>query len=185
MELEKTEIEGAVVLAPKVFGDNRGWFMESYSKRTLEELGINDNFIQDNRSFSAEKGTLRGLHCQTEPMAQAKLLTCLKGEITDIAVDIREGSPTYKKWVAVKLTAENKKMFYIPAGCLHGFVTLTDDVEVMYKVDKFYSPENDRSVKYNDSELGVEWNIENPILSQKDLNAPLLKDSDVKFKYKG
>lgn len=185
MELEKTDICGAVVLTPKVFGDNRGWFMESYSKRTLEELGITDEFIQDNRSFSAEKGTLRGLHCQTDPMAQAKLLTCLKGEIMDVAVDIREGSPTYKKWVAVKLTAENKKAFYIPAGCLHGFVTLSDDVEVMYKVDKFYSPENDRSIKFNDPDLGVEWNIENPILSQKDINAPLLKDSDVKFTYKG
>ena len=103
----------------------------------------------------------------------------------DVAVDIREGSPTYKKWVAVKLTAENKKAFYIPAGCLHGFVTLTDDVEVMYKVDKYYAPENDRSVKFDDPELGVEWGIENPILSQKDKNAPLLKDSDVKFTYKG
>ena len=110
MELEKTEIEGAVVLTPKVFGDNRGWFMESYSKRTLEELGISDEFIQDNRSFSAQVGTLRGLHCQTNPMAQAKLLTCLKGTITDIAVDIRKGSPTYKKWVAVELSEENKKM---------------------------------------------------------------------------
>lgn len=185
MEVEKTQIEGAVVLTPRVFGDNRGWFMESYSKRTLEEIGITDDFIQDNRSFSAEKGTLRGLHCQTDPMAQTKLLTCLKGEIMDIAVDIREGSPTYKKWVAVKLTAENKKAFYIPAGCLHGFVSLSDDVEVMYKVDNFYSPENDRSIRFDDPELGVEWNVENPILSQKDINAPLLKDSDVKFYYKG
>ncbi|MBP3329025.1 MAG: dTDP-4-dehydrorhamnose 3,5-epimerase [Clostridia bacterium] len=185
MEVEKTFIDGAVVLTPKVFGDNRGWFMESYSKRTLEEAGIFDDFIQDNRSFSAEKGTLRGLHCQTEPMAQAKLLTCLKGEILDVAVDIREGSPTYMKWVSVKLSEENKKMFYIPAGCLHGFVTLTDNVEVMYKVNNFYSPENDRSVRFDDPTLGVEWGVTNPILSQKDLNAPLLKDSDVKFTYKG
>ncbi len=185
MEFEKTQIDGAVVLTPKVFGDNRGWFMESYSKRTLEEAGIFDEFIQDNRSFSAEKGTLRGLHCQTEPMAQAKLLTCLKGEILDVAVDIREGSPTYMKWVSVRLSEENKKMFYIPAGCLHGFVTLTDNVEVMYKVNNFYSPDNDRSVRFDDPALGVEWGITNPILSQKDLNAPLLKDSDVKFTYKG
>ena len=185
MELEKAVIEGAVLLTPKDFGDNRGWFMESYSKRTLEELGISDEFIQDNRSFSAQVGTLRGLHCQTNPMAQAKLLTCLKGTITDIAVDIRKGSPTYKKWVAVELSEDNKKMFYIPAGCLHGFVTRTPDVEVMYKVDKFYSPENDRSVRFDDPELGVVWDIENPILSQKDINAPLLKDSDVEFIYKG
>lgn len=185
MEFEKTQIDGAVVLEPKVFGDNRGWFMESYSKRTLEEAGILDEFIQDNRSFSAEKGTLRGLHCQTEPMAQAKLLTCLKGEILDIAVDIRKGSPTYMKWVGVKLSEENKKMFYIPAGCLHGFVTLTDNVEVMYKVNNFYSPENDRSVRFDDPALGVEWGVANPILSQKDMNAPLLEDSDVEFIYKG
>ncbi len=185
MEIEKTLIEGAVVLTPKIFGDNRGWFMESYSKRTLEQAGITDDFIQDNRSFSAQKGTLRGLHCQTEPMAQAKLLTCLKGEILDVAVDIRQGSPTYKQVVCVKLTEENKKMFYIPAGCLHGFVTLSDNVEVMYKVNNFYSAENDRSVRYDDPELAVEWNIETPILSQKDLNAPFLKDSDVKFIFKG
>lgn len=185
MEFEKTQIDGAVVLTPKVFGDHRGWFMESYSKRILEQAGIFDEFIQDNRSFSAEKGTLRGLHCQTEPMAQAKLLTCLKGEILDVAVDIRKGSPTYMKWVGVKLSEENKKMFYIPAGCLHGFVTLTDNVEVMYKVNNFYSPENDRSIRFDDPALGVEWGVENPILSQKDLNAPLLEDSDVEFIYKG
>lgn len=185
MDVEKTRIEGAIVLTPKVFGDNRGWFMESYSKRTLAEVGITDDFIQDNRSFSAEKGTLRGLHCQTEPMAQAKLITCLKGEILDVAVDIRQGSPTYMKWVAVKLTEENKKMFYIPAGCLHGFVTLTDNVEVMYKVNNFYSPENDRSIRFDDPAIGVEWGVTDPILSQKDLNAPLLSDSDVKFNYKG
>ena len=185
MDVEKTRIEGAIVLTPKVFGDNRGWFMESYSKRTLAEVGITDDFIQDNRSFSAEKGTLRGLHYQTEPMAQAKLITCLKGEILDVAVDIRQGSPTYMKWVAVKLTEENKKMFYIPAGCLHGFVTLTDNVEVMYKVNNFYSPENDRSVRFDDPAIGVDWGVTNPVLSQKDLNAPLLSDSDVKFNYKG
>ncbi len=185
MDFEKTEINGAVVLIPKIFGDNRGWFTESYSKRVLEQVGINDDFIQDNRSFSAEKGTLRGLHCQTEPMAQSKLITCLKGEIMDVAVDIRKGSPTYMKKVSVILNEENKKMFYIPAGCLHGFVTLTDNVEVMYKVNNFYSPENDRSVRFDDPELGVVWNVENPILSQKDINAPLLRDSDVDFNYKG
>ena len=183
MQAEKTQIDGALILTPKIFGDNRGWFTESYSKRTLEEFGITDEFIQDNRSFSAEKGTLRGLHCQTDPMAQAKLLTCLKGHITDIAVDIRKGSPTYMKWVAVELDEDNKKMFYIPQGCLHGFVTRSDNVEVMYKVNRFYAPENDRSIRYDDPDLGVIWNVENPILSQKDINAPLLKDSDVEFYY--
>ena len=183
MQAEKTQIDGALILTPKIFGDNRGWFTESYSKRTLEEFGITDEFIQDNRSFSAEKGTLRGLHCQTDPMAQAKLLTCLKGHITDIVVDIRKGSPTYMEWVAVELDEDNKKMFYIPQGCLHGFVTRSDNVEVMYKVNRFYAPENDRSIRYDDPDLGVIWNVENPILSQKDINAPLLKDSDVKFYY--
>lgn len=185
MKAEKTCIEGALIITPDVFGDNRGWFTETYSKRKFEEIGIFDDFVQDNRSFSAEKGTVRGLHCQTDPMAQAKLFTCLRGEIIDVAVDIREGSPTYKKWVGVHLTGENKKMFYIPEGCLHGFVTLTDDVEAMYKVNKFYSPENDRSVRYDDPEFGVEWNIDNPILSEKDKRAPLFKNSDVKFIHKG
>ena len=185
MNAIKTKVDGAIIIEPDVFGDNRGWFMESYSKKKLADVGIDIDFVQDNRSFSAEKGTLRGLHCQTEPMAQAKLLTCLKGEILDVAVDIREGSPTYMKWVSVKLSEENKKMFYIPAGCLHGFVTLTDNVEVMYKVNNFYSPENDRSVRFDDPALGVEWGITNPILSQKDMNAPLLEDSDVEFIYKG
>lgn len=178
-----TEICGAVVIEPQVFGDKRGWFYESYSKKKLLDLGIDVDFVQDNRSFSAQKGTIRGLHCQTHPMAQSKLLTCLRGEILDVAVDIREGSPTYMKWVAVKLTGENKKMFFIPKGCLHGFVTLTDDVEVSYKVDEYYAPDNDRSIRFDDPAIGVDWGIDNPILSAKDQNAPLLKDSDVKFTY--
>lgn len=185
MKLEQTNVKGAVILTPRVFGDNRGWFMESYSQNTLKSLGIEDEFVQDNRSFSAQKGTLRGLHCQTEPMAQAKLLTCLKGEIFDVAVDIRKGSPTYKKWVGVKLSEENKKILYIPQGCLHGFLTLSDDVEVMYKVNQFYSPENDRSIRFDDEAFGVDWGIDSPILSQKDENAPLFKNSDVEFIYKG
>ena len=157
----ETEVTGAMVIEPDVFGDNRGWFMESY----------------------AEKGTLRGLHCQVNPTAQSKLLTCVHGEIMDVAVDIRKGSPTYMKWTSVILSGENKKSFFIPKGCLHGFVTLTDDVEVMYKVDEFYCPEDDRSVKFNDPEIGVEWGIDNPILSKKDISAPLLKDSDVSFDF--
>lgn len=179
----ETEVTGAMVIEPDVFGDNRGWFMESYSKRKLAEVGIDVDFIQDNRSFSAEKGTLRGLHCQVNPTAQSKLLTCVHGEIMDVAVDIRKGSPTYMKWTSVILSGENKKSFFIPKGCLHGFVTLTDDVEVMYKVDEFYCPEDDRSVKFNDPEIGVEWRIDNPILSKKDISAPLLKDSDVSFDF--
>ncbi|MBQ2694301.1 MAG: dTDP-4-dehydrorhamnose 3,5-epimerase [Clostridia bacterium] len=181
MTLNETAVNGVFEIEPKVFGDNRGWFYESYSKEKFEKLGITADFVQDNRSFSAQKGTLRGLHCQTNPKAQAKLITCLKGAILDVAVDIRKGSPTYMKWVAVELNENNKKMLYIPKGCLHGFVTLTDNVEVTYKVDEYYSPENDRSVCFCDPEIGVEWGIETPVLSEKDKNAPLLKDSDVEF----
>ncbi len=181
MTLTETAVSGVFEIEPKVFGDNRGWFYESYSKQEFERLGITADFVQDNRSFSAQKGTLRGLHCQTNPKAQAKLITCLKGAILDVAVDIRKGSPTYMKWVAVELNEDNKKMLYIPKGCLHGFVTLTDNVEVTYKVDEFYSVANDRSVCFCDPEIGVEWEIENPVLSEKDKNAPLLKDSDVEF----
>ncbi len=183
MTLNKTAVEGVFEIEPQVFGDNRGWFYESYSKEKFEKLGITAEFIQDNRSFSAQKGTLRGLHCQTDPKAQSKLITCLKGAILDVAVDIRKGSPTYMKWVAVELNEENKKMLFIPKGCLHGFVTLTDNVEVTYKVDELYSPENDRSVCFCDPEIGVEWGIENPVLSEKDKKAPLLKDSDVQFNF--
>lgn len=183
MTINKTNIEGVFEIEPKVFGDSRGWFCETYSKKFFEENGINADFVQDNRSFSAKKGTLRGLHCQTDPKSQAKLVSCIKGEILDVAVDIRKGSPTYMKWVAVKLSQENKKMLFIPKGCLHGFVTLTDDVEISYKVDDFYSPENDRSICWCDSEIGVDWGISEPVLSDKDKNAPLLKDSDVSFNF--
>ncbi len=183
MKLIETAINGVYEIEPRVFGDNRGWFYESYSKEKFEKLGITADFVQDNRSFSAAKGTIRGLHCQTNPMAQAKLVTCLQGKILDVAVDIRKGSPTYMKWVAVELSGENKKMLYIPKGCLHGFLTLTENVEVSYKVDEFYSPENDRSICFCDATIGVEWGIENPVLSEKDKNAPLLKDSDVNFEF--
>ena len=183
MKLNETAIKGVFEVEPKVFGDNRGWFCETYSKKEFEAAGIKADFVQDNRSFSAVKGTLRGLHCQTDPMSQAKLVSCIKGRILDGAVDIREGSPTYMKWIAVELSDENKKMLYIPKGCLHGFVTLTDNVEISYKVDEFYSPENDRSICFCDPEIGVEWGVEEPVLSEKDKKAPLFKDSDVKFYY--
>lgn len=181
MNLNRTAIDGVFEIEPRVFGDNRGWFYETYSKKVFEELGITADFVQDNRSFSAQKGTLRGLHCQTDPKSQAKLVTCIRGSILDVAVDIRKGSPTYMKWVAVELNEENKKMLFIPKGCLHGFVTLTENVEISYKVDDFYSPENDRSICWCDPEIGVEWGVESPVLSEKDKNAPLLKDSDVEF----
>lgn len=181
MEVIKTELEGVYIIEPKVFGDNRGWFMESYSKIKLPEFNV--EFVQDNHSFSKEKGVLRGIHFQNGNYAQAKLVRCIAGAVADFAVDLRKGSPTYRKWIGVQLSAENKKMFFIPRGFGHGFVTLTDNVEFVYKADNYYNYENDRSIRYNDPEIGVKWDIENPILSDKDKNAPLLRNSDCDFTY--
>ncbi len=179
--VSKTELEGVLIVEPKVFGDNRGWFMETYSKRDFEAAGITTDFVQDNRSFSSKKGIIRGLHFQRNPKCQAKLLTCLKGEILDVAVDLRKDSPTYKKWIAVHLTAENKKQIFIPKGFAHGFLTLTDDVEIMYKCDELYAPECDGGIRFDDPEIGVDWGITDPILSEKDKNAPFLKDIELDF----
>lgn len=181
MKAIETGIEGLVVIEPDCHGDHRGWFMETYSKPKFEALGITCEFVQDNQSYSAQKGTLRGLHFQKNPMAQSKLLRCTRGKILDVAVDIRKDSPTYKKWYAVELSAENKKQFFMPRGMAHGFVTLTDDVEVQYKVDAVYAPDCDRSIRFDDPEIGVDWGVTEPILSEKDLKAPLLKDSDADF----
>ncbi|MBR6361576.1 MAG: dTDP-4-dehydrorhamnose 3,5-epimerase [Clostridia bacterium] len=176
---KETAIDGVYIIEPKVFGDSRGWFYESYSTEAFSSIGIDTVFVQDNRSFSAKKGTLRGLHCQKEPAAQAKLVSCTRGEIIDVAVDIRKDSPTYMKHVKVLLSAENKLMLYIPKGCLHGFVTLSEDVELSYKVDDLYSPENDRSIRYDDPDIGIDWGVTDPVLSDKDRNAPLFRDSDI------
>ncbi len=183
MNVIKTDVLDVYILEPQVFGDHRGWFMESWSQKKMEEAGLFYNFVQDNQSFSAKKGTLRGLHFQKGDAAQAKLVRCARGAVVDFAVDMREGSPTYKKWVGVELSAENKRQLLIPRGFLHGFVTLTDDVEFLYKADNYYNAEADRGIRWNDPEIGVDWNIENPITSDKDNNAPLLKDSDIDFKY--
>ena len=181
MKRTDTNISGVCIIEPQVFGDSRGWFYESYSQRAFEQIGISTVFVQDNRSYSAAKGTLRGLHCQTGESAQAKLVSCTRGEILDVAVDIRKGSPTYMQHIGVILSGENKKMLFIPAGCLHGFVALTDYVELSYKVDKFYSAEHDRSIRYDDPAFGIDWGTDSPILSDKDRNAPLYADSDADF----
>lgn len=182
MNIEKTELKDAYIITPNVFGDSRGWFMETYSKKALENT-IDIEFVQDNQSYSSKKGIIRGLHCQTNPHCQSKLIRCTKGEIYDVIVDIRKGSPTYMKWIKVLLTAENKKQLFIPKGFLHGFETLTDEVEVQYKVDDFYSKECDRSVKFDDPAFAIDWQTKNPVVSDKDLNAPLFKDSDCLFVY--
>jgi len=179
--VEDTKLPGVKIITPKVFGDNRGWFMETYSARDLKKYGIEADFVQDNRSFSAKKGIIRGLHFQKPPFTQAKLLTCLRGAILDVAVDLRTQSPTYLQWISVELTEENKKQLFIPKGFAHGFLTLTDDVEIMYKCDAFYAPEYDGGIRFDDPDLGVDWGIRNPILSEKDKNAPFLRDQDLDF----
>jgi dTDP-4-dehydrorhamnose reductase/dTDP-4-dehydrorhamnose 3,5-epimerase len=176
-----TKIKDVLIIELEIFGDNRGWFTEFYNLKKMNELGVNASFIQDNHSMSSQKNTLRGLHFQNNPKAQSKLIRCTRGSVLDIAVDLRKSSSTYKKWVSVELSAENKRMLFIPKGFAHGFLTLTSDVEFQYKVDEYYSPECDRSIRFDDPEIKVDWNIKNPILSEKDKNAPLLKDSDCNF----
>lgn len=189
MKKLETKIPGVVIIEPDVHGDHRGYFMETYSTSNFHGLGIDNVFVQDNMSFTAKKGTLRGLHFQNDPMAQAKLVSCTKGTVIDVAVDIRKDSPTYKQWVAVELSAENKKMFFIPRGFAHGFLTLTDNVEFRYKVDNLYSKEHDRGIRYDDPSINVDWggllNGIEPILSDKDKNGPTLDESDCNFKYEG
>jgi dTDP-4-dehydrorhamnose 3,5-epimerase len=181
LRASELSVQGVFLLEPTVYGDARGWFYEMFSERALAALGIKARFVQDNRSFSAAKGTLRGLHCQAEPMAQGKLFSCTRGALLDVAVDARRNSPTYLRWVSAELSAENKRQLWIPRGCLHGFVTLTDNVEAFYKVDNPYSPEHDRSVRYDDPAFGIHWGVSEPILSAKDANAPLFGDAGVVF----
>lgn len=170
-----------LVLSPTVYGDERGWFMETYSSKACKALGINNTFLQDNMSYTAQKGTLRGLHFQNNPMAQCKLVRVVRGAVLDVAVDIRKGSPYYLRWTAVELNEENKYQLYIPRGFAHGFLTLTDNVEFVYKVDNFYSKECDRSLRFDDPDIAIDWGMGSPILSAKDQHAPLLKDCDCNF----
>lgn len=181
MKFTKTKLDGVVIIEPDVFGDHRGFFMESWSEKKMEEAGLHYNFVQDNHSMSSVKGTLRGIHFQKGDKAQAKLVRCVKGAVLDVAVDLRHESPTYKQWVAVELSEENKKQLLIPRGFGHGFVTLTDEVEFLYKADNYYAPEADGGICWNDPEIGVDWGVENPILSAKDEKNPFLKDLGIVF----
>lgn len=183
MQVIPTGLPSVYILEPKVFGDSRGWFMETWSERDLERAGLHYRFVQDNQSFSAQKGVLRGIHFQKGDAAQAKIVRCNRGAVLDVAVDLRKGSPTFKKWVSVELSADNKRQLLIPRGFGHAFLTLTDSVEFLYKADRFYTPEADRGIRWNDPEIGVEWGCENPVLSEKDRNAPSLSESDVDFIY--
>lgn len=184
MKVIETKLPGVRIIEPQVFGDARGWFMESWSQKKMEEAGIQVNFVQDNHSFSAQKGTLRGLHYQRSPMAQAKLLRVSRGAVFDVAVDIRRGSPTYAAWVGVELSAENYRQLFIPRGFAHGFITLTDDVEVQYKADNFYAPECDGSIRWNDPAIDVAWPLAPVVLSDKDAAAPVLAErTELNFTY--
>lgn len=184
MKVIETALPGVVIIEPQVFGDARGWFMESWSAKKMEDAGIHVVFVQDNHSFSAQKGTLRGLHYQLNPMAQAKLLRASRGAIFDVAVDIRRGSPTYAQWVGVELSAENYRQLFIPRGFAHGFITLTDNVEVQYKADNLYAPDCDGNIRWDDPAIGVAWPLTPTVLSEKDAAAPLLAErSELNFVY--
>ena len=181
IKVTETGISGLVIIEPQVFGDHRGFFMESWSQRAMEEAGLHYNFVQDNHSSSTVKGTLRGIHFLYGDKSQAKLVRCARGAVIDVAVDLRKDSPTYKQWYAVELSEENKKQFMIPRGFGHGFVTLTDHVEFMYKADNYYAPEADGGIRWNDLEFGIDWGVEKPILSDKDANSPFFKDIEDKI----
>ncbi|MEI7474115.1 MAG: dTDP-4-dehydrorhamnose 3,5-epimerase [bacterium] len=176
------EIEEVVLIEPRSFSDDRGYFYESYKRSDFVAFGITDLFMQDNQSRS-KKNVIRGLHYQTNPKAQAKLVRCVHGEIFDVAVDIRKNSPTYKKWVGAVLNEENKAMLYIPAGFAHGFSVLSNSAEVCYKASDEYSPENDAGILWSDPEIGVKWGITNPIISEKDAILPTIENAINNFIY--
>ena len=181
MRVIETALPEVKVIEPTYFIDNRGYFSETYSRRTLVEYGIAAEFVQDNHSLSLRKGTIRGIHFQNNPKAQGKLVRCIRGQILDFAVDLRRGSPTFKQWISVELSAENRKQVWIPRGFGHGLITLEDNCEVQYKVDEFYCPEYDRGIAWNDPEIGIDWGTDAPVLSEKDAGSPVLSKSDVNF----
>jgi dTDP-4-dehydrorhamnose 3,5-epimerase len=183
MEIIKTKLNNVLIVKPKIFEDNRGYFFEAYTKSKYEKLGINENFIQDNISFSVQKYTIRGMHYQLHAKAQSKLIRVLKGEIINVVVDIRKGSPTYAEYIAVSLSAENKHQLYIPKGFANGFVSLTANTEISYKVDDQYSPEHDRSFRWNDPTINIDWPTDNPVLSERDKNSPLFEKAENNFSY--
>lgn len=185
MEIIKTDIEGVVILEPRIFKDSRGYFFESYNMREFYEKVAKVDFVQDNESCSTY-GVMRGLHFQRPPFAQAKLVRCVKGAVLDVAVDIRKGSPTYGKHVAVELTEDNHRQFFIPRGFAHGFAVLSDAAIFQYKCDNYYYPEADGGISILDESLGIDWKIDpsKAVLSNKDLIRPLLKDFDSPFEFR-
>lgn len=185
MLIENTALEGVKILTPRRFGDERGFFSESWNARAMAEAGLEYDFVQDNHSVSNAACTLRGLHFQRPPHAQAKLVRCGRGRLYDVAVDIRAGSPTYGQWIGVELSFENGRQLMIPAGFLHGFVTREPDTEIIYKCTEFYAADSDGTVRWDDPEIGINWGLAGiePILSSKDAAAPSLVDLGTVFTY--
>ncbi|MGR3592241.1 MAG: dTDP-4-dehydrorhamnose 3,5-epimerase [Limimaricola soesokkakensis] len=184
MNITETALPGVLILEPRRFGDERGWFMESWNRETLRGHGIDIDFVQDNHSYSGPKGTVRGLHYQSPPHAQAKLVRVARGMVRDVAVDVRRGSETYGRWVAVDLSAENGRQLLVPRGFLHGFATLTPDVELLYKCSDVFAPNCDGAVAWNDPDLDIDWGIDptTATLSEKDRAAGCFADWTSPFK---
>lgn len=185
MEIIKTDIEEVLIIKPRIFEDSRGYFFESFNKKNFEELiGTTVDFVQDNESKSS-KGVMRGLHFQKPPFAQAKLVRCVRGRVLDVAVDIRKGSPTYGRHVAVELTGDNHLQFFIPRGFAHGFAVLSDEALFQYKCDNYYAPQADGGISIEDKSLGIDWRMptSDVLLSEKDKHHPLLKDFDSPFEF--
>lgn len=183
--IEETKLSGVLQITPARYGDNRGFFSETWNARLLGDQGISIDFVQDNQSLSREVGTVRGLHFQSPPHAQDKLVRCGRGRLLDVAVDIRKGSPSYGEWVAVELSAKNGKQLLVPKGFLHGFVTLEPDTEILYKCSDYYAPECDGAIRFDDPDIAIDWGImpDKAVLSQKDAVAPSFKDFDSPFVY--
>lgn len=182
MKILKTTLPGVKILTPDRYGDHRGFFAETYSRRVFAELGLVDEFVQDNHSFSVTAGTVRGLHFQAPPKSQVKLVRCGRGAIFDVAVDIRRGSPTYGQWVGEVLSEGNGKQLFIPEGFAHGFVTLEPNSEIVYKCSDYYAPETEGSLRWDDPDIGIEWPLTGePVLSEKDGVAPFLADFESPF----
>ncbi|MEO1975858.1 MAG: dTDP-4-dehydrorhamnose 3,5-epimerase [Paracoccaceae bacterium] len=186
LDIQPTALPGVLILTPRRFGDARGFFSESWNAKRMAEHGLHFDFVQDNHSLSAQVGTVRGLHFQSPPHAQDKLVRCGRGRLFDVAVDIRKGSPTYGQWVGEELSFENGRQLLVPAGFLHGFVTREPDTEICYKCTDYYAPECDGAVRWDDPDIGIDWGLAGEaVLSGKDAAAPLLADFDSPFTYAG
>lgn len=185
MKATATDFPGLFVLEPKVFGDERGFFYESYSRRALAELGLDAGFLQDNHAYSRDPGVLRGFHFQAPPMAQTKLVRVTRGRVLDAVVDLRLGSPTMKGVFSIELSAKNRLQLYIPKGFAHAYLGLTPDVEFLYKVDAPYSPENEGGIAWNDPDISMDWPAGEPVLSDKDRELPLLWNFETPFVFEG